>query len=89
VRSHTPHQGRKAGATIQHRCRDHSKTDLFNGIGHEGRFAQPSLSAGYEFRKETIAGRTGMSETRRKLSFPGPRFDAKGPRPCELSISRM
>jgi hypothetical protein len=24
------------------------------GVGHEGRFAPPRLSAGYEFRKETI-----------------------------------
>jgi len=30
-----------------------------HGLGHEGRFAQPSPSAGYEFRKETIAGMHG------------------------------
>lgn len=29
------------------------------GMGHEGRFAPPSLNAGYEFRKETIAGTDG------------------------------
>jgi hypothetical protein len=28
-------------------------------MGHEGRFAVASLSAGYEFRKETIAGTHG------------------------------
>jgi hypothetical protein len=28
-------------------------------MGHEGRFALASLSAGYEFRKETIAGTHG------------------------------
>jgi hypothetical protein len=37
--------------------------------GHEGRFAPPSLSAGYEIRKETSPGRTGMSDTRRKRAF--------------------
>jgi hypothetical protein len=28
-------------------------------MGHEGRFALASVSAGYEFRKETIAGTHG------------------------------
>jgi hypothetical protein len=34
-------------------------------VGHEERSAPPSLSAGYEFRKETNAGTQGMSEIRR------------------------
>jgi hypothetical protein len=36
--------------------------------GHQGRFALASLSAGYEFRKETIAGTHG-NETRRFRPF--------------------
>jgi hypothetical protein len=46
-----------------HGCR--SLSDGFNAqasvsaLGHEGRFALASLSAGYELRKETIAGTHG------------------------------
>jgi hypothetical protein len=38
-------------------------------MGHEERFPPTRLSAGYGFRKETIAGVRHTSETRRKLSL--------------------
>ena len=35
-------------------------------MGHEKRFPPSRLSAGFGLRKETIAGRRAMGETRRK-----------------------
>ena len=37
---------------------------------HEERFPATRLSAGYEFRKETLAGTRPMGETRRLQPFP-------------------
>jgi hypothetical protein len=50
--------------------------------GHEGRFAPPSLSAGYEFRKETIAGTHGNE---RDEPIPAVRRTAIEPRDSTLS----
>ena len=38
-------------------------------MGHEKRFPPSRLSAGFGLRKETIAGRRAMGETRRQRPF--------------------
>jgi len=46
--------------------------------GHEERFPATRLSAGYGFRKETLAGTRPMGETRREPSFGPPKVQRAG-----------
>ena len=53
-------------------CAQLTRKSFLHGLGHEERFLRPGLSAGFGFRKETIAGMCPTGELRRNRRFAEP-----------------